>query len=125
MKKTFNTLIVLFFCLYASNVFCQNYTRKTQMNDAIKIQIMDNDSISNTFSIPITVDFYALEKGLIDEASFKRAKKKLRDINAVLSSVCPPERKKISENIWKCGNGKKIKSNDKRLDKVMRLFKFN
>lgn len=32
---------------------------------------------------------------------------------------CPPERKKISENIWKCGNGKKIRTKDKRLARIL------
>ena len=33
----------------------------------------------------------------------------------VMQEICPPERKKISENIWKCGNGKKINTDDKRM----------
>ncbi|MEM6737713.1 MAG: hypothetical protein AAF620_16745 [Bacteroidota bacterium] len=32
---------------------------------------------------------------------------------------CPPERKKVSDNIWKCGNGKKIRTNDKKLEALL------
>lgn len=49
-------------------------------------------------------------------------------IDSVLSTVqlileeneldCPPEREKISDNIWKCGNGNKIRTDDQRLKTV-------
>ena len=32
---------------------------------------------------------------------------------------CPPKRVKVSDHIWKCGNGKKIRTNSRKL---VRLF---
>ena len=32
---------------------------------------------------------------------------------------CPPKREKISDNIWRCGNGKEIRTKDKRLVRLL------
>lgn len=42
----------------------------------------------------------------------------LKKVNKILSDndiTCPPKRKKISSNIWLCGNGKKIKTSNSKL----------
>lgn len=32
---------------------------------------------------------------------------------------CPPKREKISDHIWKCGNGKKVRSKDDKLTRLL------
>jgi hypothetical protein len=46
----------------------------------------------------------------------------MKKVDAILAENkidCPPKREKISENIWKCGNGKLVKTPDVRLGRIL------
>jgi hypothetical protein len=46
----------------------------------------------------------------------------LRQINGILNENnidCPPARSLIAPNIWLCGNGKKIRTNDTKLKELL------
>lgn len=85
--------------------------------DIIKVEIIDS---SDTDSVKITV--VELEwpyKGLPPVGSSNPV---IDSLNSKLNKAgveCPPERVKLSSFIWKCGNGKKIRTNDRRLAIVL------
>jgi hypothetical protein len=46
----------------------------------------------------------------------------LKKVNAILQENeidCPPKREKVGENIWKCGNGKLVKTPDAKLARIL------
>jgi len=46
----------------------------------------------------------------------------IKKVDAILNENgidCPPKREKVSDNIWKCGNGKKIRTDDSKLARLL------
>jgi hypothetical protein len=46
----------------------------------------------------------------------------IKKVDKILSENdinCPPQRVKVSDNIWKCGNGKKIRAKDAKLSRLL------
>lgn len=76
----------------------------------MSIQIIDQDSSEKSHSFK-----WPFEKGQKPvggtQVLIEKVDKILRD-NGV---PCPPKRKKLTDNVWICGNGKKIKTNDAQL----------
>lgn len=81
--------------------------------DKVKLEIIDeNKSVKKVeFAWPYP-----------DSVPVGSTKALLNEIDKMLNSNgvdCPPKREKLSDNIWKCGNGKKIRTNDQRLIKLL------
>jgi len=85
----------------------------SQQNDFVALEIIDTNSNVKTYQIKWP--FPSGPKNVGGEKSFMNV------VDTILSDnniECPPKREKVSENIWRCGNGKKIRTSSAKLSKL-------
>jgi hypothetical protein len=75
----------------------------------VQLEVVDNSGESKhvVFDLP--------PQGELLNLDLKDRKRILDSILTRHGVYCPPKREKISANIWKCGNGNKVRTNDARL----------
>ncbi len=104
MRQPLNFLFVFTMLMIANSL---------QAQDMVSFEIVDEDGTSKT------IEFEWPYKGPPPIGSSKSVMNAINDKLSAHGIDCPPERQKISEYIWKCGNGKKIRTNDKRLARLL------
>lgn len=108
MKK--KTIIYLVSLLLVFPAFCQS----TKNTEKVSLEIIDTNS--QVINYEIDWPFPPGPKPVGGETSI------INVVNGILSDNnidCPPKREKVSENIWLCGNGKKIKAKSNKLAKLL------
>lgn len=87
---------------------------KLSAQDKIEIEVLDDKNKSSKFELNWPFDGPPPIGADLDAA--------LDSLDREISEVCPPKRRKLSDNIWKCGNGKRIRTNNRKLNRVLRII---
>jgi len=103
------TKLLICFFLFWLTVGSDTFTQ----NEKVSIEIINEDGSKKT------IQFEWPFKGPPPVGDKEDLPTKVNSILISNEIVCPPKREKVSENIWKCGNGKKIRSNDEKLTRLL------
>ncbi|SDH52358.1 hypothetical protein SAMN04487996_1431 [Dyadobacter soli] len=76
----------------------------------VKFQIVNQDSTETNYSFK-----WPFESGPKPVGGTKALIEKVDKILAEHGVPCPPKRKKLTDAVWLCGNGKMIKTSDSKL----------
>lgn len=104
--KTRQFIAFNFFFLLSSSVFCQS--------DSVSLEVIDLTGKSTIIKIA-----WPDRKG---QPAIGGNDSIMGKINTELSKNevdCPPKIEKISDSVWVCGNGKRVKSLDRKLTKLL------
>lgn len=104
-------MLYIVFTLFYSTSF--SFSLAPVFQDKVKLEIISEDKSTKKveFNWPFS-----------HEAPVGGSSVLINEVDKVLKKNgvdCPPKREKISDNIWKCGNGKKIRTDDPRFIKLL------
>ncbi len=82
--------------------------------EMVELEITDKDS-----SVRVVKFKWPITSGPKSVGGKSEAIKIVESICANNGIDCPPKREKISENVWRCSNGKRIRTKDEKLAKLL------
>lgn len=103
---TLNFIIFILLFLLSSSVYCQS--------DSVSLEVIDLTGKSTLIKIA-----WPDRKG---QPAIGSNDSIMNTINNELSKNevdCPPKIEKLSETVWVCGNGKRVKSLDRKLTRLL------
>lgn len=116
MKKVIFIFLFLPFSfqVVAQRPFDRTARDRLEFRDMVSVEVVDGDSLLKNvkFEWPLTTG----------QDSLRNRSDLIRKIYQICSENgvdCPPIRQKVSDNVWRCGNGKRIRIRDNRLANLM------
>jgi hypothetical protein len=118
MNKKIIFLLVLLSC--AAATIAQSARVAKRMTPLAKLVIVDADAAHPGSTISKN---YRIAMPFPDKNAATGGRTQVMDqVNTILLDNkidCPPKRSQITDNIWLCGNGKKISTDDSRLKQLL------